>query len=105
MSILTAPQLTAAAINLVAEFDPTRLPRTDLTQALTGFLVPLTHDGLKRADVDALIEAANSHFEAHTLAFNDPLEGKPYAWERHANEALTKVREIAENIVKGENIA
>lgn len=98
---LTADQLAAAALNFVAEFDPTRLPRTDLTHALTAFLMPLTHEGLKSKDVDCLVEAANSWFEAYRFAYEDALEDKPHAWAKHAAKDLRRVQVIAEAIVDG----
>ncbi|MBB5748561.1 hypothetical protein [Micrococcus sp. TA1] len=100
-AILTGPQLAQAAMNMVSNFDPTRLPRTDLTAALCAFLEPLTTEHLKREHVDKLIEAANSWFQADQLAYDDPMEGKPHAWAKHADESRRRVRIIAEAIVDG----
>lgn len=100
-AILTGPQLAAAAIHMVSNFDPTRLPRTDLTAALTAFLEPLTTEYLRREDVDCLIEAANSWFEADRAAFDDPLESKPHAWAKHAEKDRRRVEVIAASICDG----
>lgn len=102
-SILTGPQLAQAAMNMVSAFDPTRLPRTDLTAALCAFLEPLTTEHLKREHVDKLIEAANDYHEAAVLAL-DPMEAmdeKGGTWERHATKSRRRVHVIAESIVDG----
>lgn len=102
-AILTGDQLAAAAINLVQEFDPSRLPRTDLTHALTAFLTPLTTQHIKAPDVDKLIEAANDLWTAEAFAL-DPMEAmdeKGGTWARHAAKSRRRVEVIAAAIVDG----
>lgn len=100
-AILTGDQLAAAAIHMVSNFDPTRLPRTDLTAALTAFLEPLTTEHIRREHVDNLIETANSYYEAMTYAHGDVMESKPHAWAKHAAKDKRAVEVIAASIVDG----
>lgn len=102
-TILTGPELTAAALGLVANFNPSRIPRSELTELLTAFLQPLTSEHLRDESVDKLVEAANDYQEAMEYA-NDPMEvmdEKGGSWARHAQKSLRRVQVIAEAIADG----
>lgn len=101
MNTLTPEQLTAATLSLVAHFETHRLPRDDFNAALTAFLQPLTSEHLKAAHVDLLLKHANKWFDADVLAFNDPMEGKPHAWAKHAEKDRRRVEVIAASICDG----
>lgn len=98
---LTADQLTAAVLSLVTQFETVRLPRDDFNAALTAFLQPLTSEHLKAEHVNCLLKHANGWYEASTLAFDDPMEGKPHAWAKHAAKDKRAVEVIAAAIVDG----
>jgi hypothetical protein len=100
---LTPEQLTAAALSFVGNFEPTRIPRAELTQMFAAFLAPLTHDGLSMACVGKLIDAANDVYEAEKYGI-DPMEAmdeKGGTWAHHAKKAERRVAVISASICDG----
>lgn len=100
---LTADQLTAAVIRFVGDFEPTRIPRAELTQMFAAFLMPLTHDGIKPEHVGKLVTAANDYHHAIEASL-DPMEimdEKGGSWARHAQKSRRRVEVIAAAICDG----
>jgi hypothetical protein len=97
---LTSDQLAAATLSLVGNYEPTRVPRSELTQMFAAFLKPLTSDGIKPEHVSALITAANDAYYCWGNSQN-PMESDRAGWAEDAAKAERRVQVVAAAICDG----